>query len=106
MAFGLPVLCYDRGGQTDFLKSDETGFVVPLNDAARFVQALKRLHADRAARVRYGQHNLYLVESYFIDSCARRYEEVFEQALERRLPAGSSRLRPHPNPPPLSQGRE
>lgn len=103
MAFGLPVLCYDRGGQTDFLKSDETGFVVPLNDEAKFVQALQRLHADRAARVRYGQHNLYLVENFFIDSCARRYEEVFEQTLERRSP---SRMRPHPNPPPLPQGRE
>ena len=28
MACGLPVVCYDRGGQTDFLTSGETGFVV------------------------------------------------------------------------------
>jgi glycosyltransferase involved in cell wall biosynthesis len=94
MAFGLPVLCYDRGGQTDFLKSDETGFVVPLNDEAKFVKALQQLHADREARVRYGQHNLYLVENFFIDSCARRYEEVFEQAIERRSPALRSGQRP------------
>jgi glycosyltransferase involved in cell wall biosynthesis len=107
MAFGLPVLCYDRGGQTDFLKSNETGFVAPLNDEAAFVQALKALHDDRVARVRFGQHNLELVENYFIDSCARRYEEVFGQAIERRRTLSrSSRMRPHPNPPPLSQGRE
>ena len=28
MACGLPIVCYDRGGQTDFLASGETGFVV------------------------------------------------------------------------------
>jgi glycosyltransferase involved in cell wall biosynthesis len=86
MAFGLPVLCYDRGGQTDFLKSDETGFVAPLNDQAQFVHSLKMLHDDRAARVRYGQHNLKLVENFFIDTCARKYEEVFEEAIAGRTP--------------------
>ena len=107
MAFGLPVLCYDRGGQTDFLRSNETGFVAPLNDEAAFVRALKQLHDDRNARAGYGRHNLQLVENYFIDTCARRYEEVFEQAIARRhAPARSARMRPLPNPPPLSQGRE
>ena len=84
MAFGLPVLCYDRGGQTDFLRSDETGFVAPLNDQAQFVRCLKRLHEDRGARVRYGEHNLKLVENYFIDTCARRYEEVFDEVIALR----------------------
>ena len=36
MAFGLPVVCYDRGGQTDFLTSGETGHVVKLNDRDAF----------------------------------------------------------------------
>jgi glycosyltransferase involved in cell wall biosynthesis len=106
MAFGLPVLCYDRGGQTDFLRSNETGFVAPLNDEAAFVRALKHLHDDRSARAGYGRHNLQLVENYFIDTCARRYEEVFEQAIaRRRSPARARSMRPLPNPP-LSQGRE
>jgi glycosyltransferase involved in cell wall biosynthesis len=92
MAFGLPVLCYDRGGQVDFLKSDETGFVVRLNDEADFVRALRQLHDDREARVRFGKHNLELVENFFIDTCARRYEEVFETAIARsaqRKPSSS-----------------
>ena len=94
MAFGLPVLCYDRGGQTDFLKSDTTGFVVKLNDEAEFVRALRRLHDDRDSRVRYGKFNLELVENYFIDTCARRYEEVFEQVIApRSAPARSTQMR-------------
>jgi glycosyltransferase involved in cell wall biosynthesis len=90
MAFGLPVLCYDRGGQTDFLKSNETGFVVRLNNEAEFVRALRQLHDDREARVRFGKHNLQLVENYFIDSCARKYEQVFEDSIARRAPHSMS----------------
>jgi glycosyltransferase involved in cell wall biosynthesis len=83
MAFGLPVLCYDRGGQTDFLVTGQTGHVVKLNDRDAFVRALIELHADREARERYGRHNRQLVENYFIDTCAARYEEVFNAAIER-----------------------
>lgn len=89
MAFGLPVLCYDRGGQTDFLVTGETGHVVKLNDQEAFVLALLELHRDREARERYGQHNRQLVENYFIDTCAARYEQIFAAAIERR--AGTPR---------------
>lgn len=84
MAFGLPVLCYDRGGQTDFLVTGETGHVIKLNDQAAFVCAMLELYRDRAARERYGQYNRQLVENYFIDACAARYEQVFTAAIERR----------------------
>ncbi|MBL8269725.1 glycosyltransferase family 4 protein, partial [Steroidobacter sp.] len=84
MAFGLPVLCYDRGGQTDFLTTGETGHVVKLNDQESFVHALLELHRDREARERYGRNNRQLVEHYFIDTCAARYEHIFTAAIERR----------------------
>lgn len=82
MAFGLPVLCYDRGGQTDFLVTGETGHVVKLNDQEAFVRALIDLHRDHEARARQGRHNRQLVEQYFIDSCAARYEAIFERAID------------------------
>ncbi|HKU17124.1 MAG TPA: glycosyltransferase family 4 protein [Steroidobacteraceae bacterium] len=88
MACGLPVVCYDRGGQTDFLASGETGFVVRLNDTAAFVHAVRAIHTDIYLRRRLGQRNRQLVENYFIDSCAARYEQVFAAAIDRRLAAG------------------
>jgi glycosyltransferase involved in cell wall biosynthesis len=99
MAFGLPIVCYDRGGQTDFLASHRTGFVVPLNDEAAFASAIIELHRDRESRLRYGHHNRLLVESYFIDTCARRYEEVYEQVVALRN--GVTRTSP-PQPTPRS----
>jgi glycosyltransferase involved in cell wall biosynthesis len=93
--FGLPVLCYDRGGQTDFLTTGETGHVVKLNDRDAFIRALLQLHADRDARERYGRHNRKLVENYFIDTCAARYEQVFAAAIDRH--AGAGRRIPSPS---------
>ena len=36
MAYGLPVVCYDNGGQTDFLHNNRNGFVVRLNELTEF----------------------------------------------------------------------
>ena len=84
MAFGLPVVCYDRGGQTDFLKSRETGHVSKLNDLADFTRALVELHDHPDVRRDIGRQNLQRVEAFFIDRCAERYEGVFAAVCERR----------------------
>jgi glycosyltransferase involved in cell wall biosynthesis len=84
MAFGLPVVCYDRGGQTDFLKTDETGAVVKLNDRPGLTAAIDALLANQESHRRISRHNLRLVEDYFIDACAARYEAVFSEVIDRR----------------------
>ena len=101
MACGLPVVCYDRGGQTDFLASGETGFVVKLNDTAAFTHAVRAIHADIYLRRRLGQRNRQTVENYFIDSCAARYEQVFEAVIDRRLAVhrGAAPTSPGPDHP-------
>jgi glycosyltransferase involved in cell wall biosynthesis len=81
MAYGLPIICFDHGGQTDFLTSGETGFVVRLNDVEAFTQGIVRLHDSPPLVKRMGQTNLSRVEDYFIDKCAQRYEAVFEDAV-------------------------
>jgi glycosyltransferase involved in cell wall biosynthesis len=85
MAFGLPVVCYDRGGQSDFLATGATGHVVRLNDTAAFVEAIRTLHGNGEERRKLGRHNCQLAENYFIDTCAARYESVFEAVVAQRL---------------------
>lgn len=84
MAFALPVICYNRGGQTDFLATPATGHVVELNDLGAFTRALVDLHDNPDKRLAIGQHNLRTVEAYFIDRCAERYEAVFAAACAQR----------------------
>jgi len=83
MAFGLPVVCYDRGGQVDFLTTNVTGHVVKLNDTDAFTQALIQLHASESLRATIRATNLQLVENFFIERCAERYEAVFESVMRR-----------------------
>jgi glycosyltransferase involved in cell wall biosynthesis len=82
MAFGLPVVCFDHGGQTDFLVDGETGCLLPLNDLDRFAQSIVRLQ-DTAVRREMAANNRRLVEDYFIDKCADRYEQVFEEVVRQ-----------------------
>jgi glycosyltransferase involved in cell wall biosynthesis len=84
MAFGLPIVCYDRGGQTDFLSTPDTGSVVRLNDLEAFTAAVCELAAapERCAAIR--RHNLAAVEEFFVERCAERYEAIFERVLRER----------------------
>src|SRR5690606_20343889 len=82
MAAGLPVVCYDRGGQVDFLEDGATGFLVPLNDRPAFVARCRELLADAALRREIAARNRARVEELFIDRCAKRYEALFAAVIE------------------------
>lgn len=77
MAQGLPVICYDHGGQTDFLKDGVNGAVVPLNDLDRFTAAASDLVTDVARRKAISERNKADVERLYIENCASRYEALF-----------------------------
>lgn len=79
MAAGLPVVCYDHGGQTDFVLDGKNGFIVSLNDEQTFQNSIERLHNDRDLHAELSKNNLESIENYFIDKCAADYEEMFRK---------------------------
>jgi len=81
MAAGLPVVCYDHGGQTDFLEDGATGFIVKLNDTDEFRTRLTRLIDDSRMRDRMSTENLRRVEEYYIENCAQKYEDLFMRVI-------------------------
>jgi glycosyltransferase involved in cell wall biosynthesis len=81
MARGLPVVAYDHGGQSDFLRDTETGFVVPLNDLDRFTDRCRRLVESRTLRRALGARARAVAEELYIDRCAALYEATFCRAL-------------------------
>jgi glycosyltransferase involved in cell wall biosynthesis len=87
MASGLPVICYDHGGQSDFLEYGRTGYILPLNDEPAFTEHCQRLILDQGGRRRMGEDNLRRVEEFFIDRCAARYEDVFSEVIARHRSA-------------------
>jgi len=91
MSFGLPVVCYNRGGQTDFLATPDTGDVIQLNDLKAFNEAVRALRDSPQRCAAVARHNLEKVEDFFIERCAERYEALFEAALADRM-ASAARL--------------
>jgi len=81
MACGLPVVCYDYGGQTDFLQSDKTGYIVELNNEQVMRDCCLKLEQTPKLRQQFGDFNSKIAKNYFIDACAASYENTFEQII-------------------------
>jgi glycosyltransferase involved in cell wall biosynthesis len=86
MSAGLPIVCYDNGGHTDYLKDRANGFLVPLNDLEQFGERCRLLIESPGLRKEIGVNNCDLIEEYYLDACAARYENLFAQtiALKRK----------------------
>lgn len=91
MHCGLPIVCYDQGGQTDFLRNEETGYLVPLNNLEQFGESCRLLIGDAGLRKSMAETNRRLIEDFYIESCARKYEDAFQEAIERCADGSSER---------------
>lgn len=91
MASGLPIVCYGRGGQCDFLAHEENGFLVRYGDEREFAGRCRQLAADPQQCAKIGRMNREQAESFYIDRCAKRYEELFETILRTRGSSASVR---------------
>ena len=94
MAAGLPVVCYDHGGQTDFLVDGETGALVSLNDREKLASCIQALVIDAALRQKISENNRLRVERYFIETMASAYEELFEAVVRDRCGASDDATGP------------
>jgi glycosyltransferase involved in cell wall biosynthesis len=83
MSCGLPIVCYDHGGQTDFLSNQITGYLVPLNDLNTFTASCFHLLQNSELRQQISQENLRRIDDLYIEYCAERYEAIFEEAIQR-----------------------
>jgi len=93
MSLGKPIVATRVGGIPEIVADDETGVLVPPNDAESFAEALLRLAADPdlgrrlgdAGRVRHG-------ERFHVAPMVSAYASVFTEVIERR-PEGAASAR-------------
>jgi len=81
MECGLPVICYDRGGQRDFLKNGKTGYLVELGNKAELSSRLKDMLNSPALRADIRSHNKEYVKEFYIGSVAEKYLSIFQEAV-------------------------
>jgi glycosyltransferase involved in cell wall biosynthesis len=96
MHCGLPVIASATGGQTDFLREGETGFLVPVGAEEVVAERILRLADDEPLRRRMSAFNEEYVKRFHISGVAERYEAVFWGVIQRsRQTDRSANLRAH-----------
>ena len=83
MKCGLPIICYDKGGQVDFLKDGLTGFLIQLDNKDLFIEKLKHLFMNKQKVSEIGNYNRKYVEKFFIRNIAQQYLDVFENLIRK-----------------------
>ncbi len=81
MECGLPVICYDRGGQRDFLKNGKTGYLVELGNREKFASRLKELLGSPSLRADIRSHNKEYIKEFYIEKVAEKYLSIFREAI-------------------------
>ncbi|MGA8261362.1 MAG: glycosyltransferase family 4 protein [Arenicellales bacterium] len=81
MECGLPVVCYDRGGQTDFLIDGATGYVVNFSDTETFMERCLSLEQDRKSRLENCEHNVSYVKDFYPDKFVQRHLDLFQKVV-------------------------
>ncbi len=85
MASRLPVVATAVGGNPELVAEGITGHLVPPRNSERLAEAIVRLHADAAARVRMGASGRLRVEREFsIERMVQAYEALYLDALSRK----------------------
>jgi glycosyltransferase involved in cell wall biosynthesis len=81
MECGLPIVCYDRGGQNDFLISGKTGYLVELGNKDKFRSRLVELINNAELKASMCEYNSRLIQKYYISTCAERYISLFNDVI-------------------------
>jgi glycogen synthase len=88
MAAGKAVLATNVGGVPELVVADQTGLLVPPDDAAAMARALRTLAENSELRQRLGSAGRKRAESFAWPVLAGQYEEVYRQALQSRRRTG------------------
>jgi glycosyltransferase involved in cell wall biosynthesis len=81
MEFGLPIICYNKGGQNDFLVNGKTGFLVELGDKNKFLKSVEKIINNFELKKAISEYSRSVIKNYYIPICADKYISIFEDLI-------------------------
>ena len=82
MACGTPLVVTDMGGLPELVSHEQTGIVVPAEDASALAQALRQVSGETATRFGDAAHR-HARTSFSRQTHLRRLSEVYADVLEQ-----------------------
>jgi glycosyltransferase involved in cell wall biosynthesis len=84
MTAGLPIVCFDKGGQAEFLIDGKTGYLVEYGKIDLFNLRLGQLcrRDDQCRRI--SDFNKNYVKKFLIEACSDRYQKIYEAILANK----------------------
>jgi glycosyltransferase involved in cell wall biosynthesis len=79
IACGTPVIAFDVGGLPDLVQPGVTGKLVPRGDVKAFCAAIKDFFEQPSRRIEMAENCRQSVREYSLESCARRYAQLYAQ---------------------------
>lgn len=73
MQVGLPIIATDNGGQVDFVKDNENGFLVKFGDEIGMAEKIEKLLSDKKLRDKMKKNNLNKIKEFKLKNIAEQY---------------------------------
>jgi glycosyltransferase involved in cell wall biosynthesis len=79
MQCGLPIVCTNYGGQTDFLVNEENALLINVGDFEKCAASIERFMTDKKLYNRCAQNNKRKVRIFQADKVASQYLSIFSR---------------------------
>ena len=84
-AMGLPVIATDVGGNTEIVRNNQNGLIVPANDSVALHDAIIKLATSKEDRARMGKESRGIIQNEFTQTVLYpKIEKLFDEIIETR----------------------
>ena len=84
MAFGLPMVVTNVGGNAEAVIHESSGLVVPPKSPEGLGKALLSLASDKNKQRKYGRLAKNTVQQQFsLEKCVEKYEKIYDEVFSR-----------------------
>jgi glycosyltransferase involved in cell wall biosynthesis len=81
MSWGLPIIAFNVGGNSELIRNNINGFLVNLNDEEAFIEKILILIMDLDLRVKMGNVSKKLVDNFSWKNCVNSYERAYRELI-------------------------
>ena len=78
----MPVIATDVGGNTEAVKNNHNGFIIPLNCKKTFLSCLKKLIENKKIRDIMGNIQDLLIKKDTSERCLYKYKDFYLKLLK------------------------